>query len=677
MAKFKMILISFLLIITFLSFGCYEKQTTEDKVWTPKYDEFYSVNVTNVIDGDTFDAILPNGTSARFRLLGVDAPENNPTENKINEYGNITDLACLTNYGLEAKEFTNTFLIDEMVNISFDSETCFKDIYNRWLVYVILPDGNDFNGLLIENGYARACTEENCEKKLIYQGLEEMARDYKLGLWNCPEEKQEYLWPMFRHDLSHTAQTIYTGPASPALAWNFTANDGIVSSPTIGPNGTIYFGAGWYYGGTNDSCLYALNPNGTLKWCYKAESGIFSSPALCPDGTIYFSSLDRYLYAIEDLDTHANLKWKTDLGFMLYSSPAIGADGTIYIGSLNFKIYALDPNGNIKWSYPTEWCVFSSPAIGQDGTVYIGSKDHNLYALSDEGDIGVLNWKFSTGIFYDGHLVDSSPAIGVDGTIYFGTDQYGADGHEPIPVKTSFWAVNPDGTLKWSLETEDGVESSPAIGPDGTIYFGSYDNHLYAVKDDGTKGVLKWKFQTNDSVDGSPTIDGDGVIYFGSRDSTFYALNPNGTIKWIFSADGGFESSPTIDGNGYLYIGSFDGKLYALGTGASDVGVVSVDDPINVLTNNLYVPAATLRNYRSIPQSFETVCAIDLNNTIIYSDTISVNLSGGSCEQYTFSPWTAGPDVGITYNITVTTLLPSDENTSNNERSVQMITSQG
>lgn len=639
MKKFTMMPISFLLIITLLFSGCYEQQTTEDKEWSPEYDEFYSVNVTNVVDGDTFDAILPNGTSARFRLLGIDAPETSLTGNKVNEYGAITDLACLSNYGLEAKEFTNTTLFGKIVDIKFDSQAGFKDIYDRWLVYVKLSDGKDFNGFLLENGYARVYTEEDCEKESIYQGLEEMARDYKIGLWSCePEEEsetQESPWPMFRHDLNHTARTIYTGPASPTLAWIFTANDGIVSSPTIGSNGTIYFGAGWNYGGTTDSCLYALNPDGSLKWCYEAEDGIFSSPALGPDETIYFGSLDHYLYAIEDLDTHANLKWKTNLGlgYWLYSSPAIGADGTIYIGSINFRIYALYPNGNIKWSYPTGWCVFSSPAIGPDGTVYIGSKDHNLYALRDNGDTGVLKWKFPAGVFYDGHLVDSSPAIGSDGTIYFGTDQYGAGEQEPIPVNTSFWAVNPDGTLKWSFDTEDEVKSSPAIGPDGTIYFGSYDNHLYAVKDNGTEGLLKWKFQTNDSVDGSPTIDG----------------------------------------NGYLYIGSFDGKLYALGTGAPDVGVVSIDDPTHVLTGNSYVPAATVRNYRSTPQSFKITCVINLNDTIIYSDTILVNLFGGSSEQYAFSPWTVGPNRDVTYNITVTTLLSSDENTYNNERSIQIV----
>jgi outer membrane protein assembly factor BamB len=65
--------------------------------------------------------------------------------------------------------------------------------------------------------------------------------------------------------------------------------------------------------------------------------------------------------------------------------------------------------------------------------------------------------------------VYSSPAVGGDGTIYVGS----ADGQ--------LYAINPDGSLKWSFPTVSSVISSPAIGGDGTIYVGSYDYKLYAI----------------------------------------------------------------------------------------------------------------------------------------------------------------------------------------------------
>jgi outer membrane protein assembly factor BamB len=43
------------------------------------------------------------------------------------------------------------------------------------------------------------------------------------------------------------------------------------------------------------------------------------------------------------------------------------------------------------------------------------------------------------------------------------------------------YAINPDGTQKWAFATGDDVDSSPAIGADGTVYVGSYDNKLYAI----------------------------------------------------------------------------------------------------------------------------------------------------------------------------------------------------
>ena len=64
--------------------------------------------------------------------------------------------------------------------------------------------------------------------------------------------------------------------------------------------------------------------------------------------------------------------------------------------------------------------------------------------------------------------MNSSPAVGADGTIYVGSDD------------DNLYALNPNGTLKWKFSTGNwGV--SPAVGTDGTLYFGSLDYNLYAV----------------------------------------------------------------------------------------------------------------------------------------------------------------------------------------------------
>jgi len=53
------------------------------------------------------------------------------------------------------------------------------------------------------------------------------------------------------------------------------------------------------------------------------------------------------------------------------------------------------------------------------------------------------------------------------------------------------FAASKPGTVIWQFETGGlVVGSSPAIGTDGTVYVGSYDNKLYAIKTD-SKGLAK------------------------------------------------------------------------------------------------------------------------------------------------------------------------------------------
>ncbi|MDB4808091.1 PQQ-binding-like beta-propeller repeat protein [Verrucomicrobia bacterium] len=107
---------------------------------------------------------------------------------------------------------------------------------------------------------------------------------------------------------------------------------------------------------------------------------------------------------------------------------------------------------------------------------------------------------------------------------------------------------------KWVFETGDNVDSSPAIGSDGTIYVGSEDNNLYAINPDGSK---KWNFKTGGGVDSSPTIGSDGTIYVGSEDNNLYAINPDGSKKWAFKTGFTVDSSPAIGSNGTIYVGSW------------------------------------------------------------------------------------------------------------------------
>jgi outer membrane protein assembly factor BamB len=105
------------------------------------------------------------------------------------------------------------------------------------------------------------------------------------------------------------------------------------------------------------------------------------------------------------------------------------------------------------------------------------------------------------------------------------------------------------------------------VGADGTIYVGSDDHNLYALNPDGTQ---KWTFATGGTVFSSPAVGADGKIYVGSDDHNVYALNPDGTQKWKFATNGRVMSSPAVGADGTIYVGSTisvgstDGNVYAL-----------------------------------------------------------------------------------------------------------------
>ncbi len=163
-----------------------------------------------------------------------------------------------------------------------------------------------------------------------------------------------------------------------------------------------------------------------------------------------------------------------------------------------------------------------------------------------------LLWSFKTN-----GAIFSSPAIGPDGTVYIGSD----DGN--------LYALNPDGTVKWKFQTAGCIRSTPAISPDGTLYFVSDDGFLYALDTKSLLKRLKWKVNIGSShvhwwERSSPTIGSDGTIYVGSTNGSLYAITPEGKLKWKFSTGDCIVSSPAISSDGTIYVGSNDRNLYAI-----------------------------------------------------------------------------------------------------------------
>jgi outer membrane protein assembly factor BamB len=185
-----------------------------------------------------------------------------------------------------------------------------------------------------------------------------------------------------------------------------------------------------------------------------------------------------------------------------------------------------------------------------------------------------VSWTFDLGDGFNTQA--SSPIIGPDGTIYLESGAQSASGGPGCGAQID--AISPSThqiLWSWSDMTEDVFSSTPALGPDGTVYVvadapncSGDQGDLIAIASGGT---TLWKLTGLDLI-GSPTVGPDGTVYVEDSGSTLYAVNPsNGQVLWSFAGssgsvgEGGF---PAISPDGTtLYLPSGGGDLYALTAG--------------------------------------------------------------------------------------------------------------
>ncbi len=123
--------------------------------------------------------------------------------------------------------------------------------------------------------------------------------------------------------------------------------------------------------------------------------------------------------------------------------------------------------------------------------------------------------------------------------------------------------------LLWSVETEDGVVSTPVI-QGGRAYVGSLTGYLYCL--DLATGKEFWKYRTIPSTDpkefapgfAAPIGIAAGLVVGGDDQGTIHAVDAaTGKEKWSLETGSEIVGGPTFVDQRVL-IGSHDGKLYCL-----------------------------------------------------------------------------------------------------------------
>ena len=324
-----------------------------------------------------------------------------------------------------------------------------------------------------------------------------------------------------------------------------SANEG---TPTVVKDGSIFL----MTAGESSSKpqFYKVAPDGNIanKIQKPSGDGWDSSPALDDDGNLFLSNDDQG--AIDTFDqrgvqqTRVTLSPQSDIE----TQSAALADGIGY-WSANGHLWALttakqlwsftDPIAATKHDWPAQFLhnIKSSPALTPDGKViytYVYETTKNGQTLQT-----TRIYAFEAGrTLKQLWMVTLGPTLPKPGL-------------PPGPGVASDYAD--------SLHYRSGI-TSPAVGPDGTIYVGHCDG-LYALNP--ANGKYKWGVGMSEVV-GSPSVGKDGTVYVGSMDGKLRAIALDGTEKWAVKTKGQLNSSPAIGQDGTVYAMSDDGYLYAI-----------------------------------------------------------------------------------------------------------------
>jgi outer membrane protein assembly factor BamB len=352
------------------------------------------------------------------------------------------------------------------------------------------------------------------------------------------QEATPAMWPMVGYDSAHTGQCPHsTLHNAGGLRWRCRVYNGFC--PVIGLDGVVYVEQG-----EGDVCAYS--PQGSFLW----SSGTYESverpysPAIGPDGTVYHGWPRGGIRAAAPADgrqlwSRKGKHFRTGDWPRRYGwLPTVGPDGTIYALSDNGYLHAFAPAGKEEWAAKVFMARNESQWRHRRAKSSGSAAKHAQERWLDRQLPSWGHWPPMAG----------SPAVSFEGTVYVGTD----DGH--------LVAVRPDGTILWRLDVGF-ITNSPSVAADGTVYIGTEEGIVLAICRDST---LKWTYSTGSPILSLCSIGNDGTIYFGCYDGRLHAVSPGGQRKWSYLTRGPIVSSPALSSEGIIYFGSGDRGLRAL-----------------------------------------------------------------------------------------------------------------
>ena len=238
-----------------------------------------------------------------------------------------------------------------------------------------------------------------------------------------------------------------------------------------------------------------------VRWSHSVGGAVYAS-VIISGNTAFVAGHDKSLSAIRLQD--GKLLWSATLGAPISATPAVSGQ-IVVAAAKDGVISAFDTDsGKSLWSFQTGLKILSSPVIDQS-VVYFGSHDLNLYALRLKD--GRVLWQHRIDDYKYGGLY-ASPSVDSE-HVYMGAK---SGEFRAISRKT--------GEDQWVAILGSSIYG-PAVIIDDTLYVGSYDRNVYAVKK--ATGEILWKTQLDDWPMGY-TVQ-NGKVYATSRSGFLYIID--------------------------------------------------------------------------------------------------------------------------------------------------------
>ena len=296
--------------------------------------------------------------------------------------------------------------------------------------------------------------------------------------------------------------------------------------------------------------LVVLSTTGEVRNRRSFSARIVGRPASLGDGQVVVHLEDGTL-ACAAVDGH--IQWQSDVGEPLgWATPLVDAKQAIWVCPSTGGLRRVDAEGHCpRRAFYRSAVRLDSTALLDRSILYAGGEDGRIHAIAIDSEKGKNTW-------------DAGDNLGRCGWFINGTIQ--KRGPHEIVARSGdgfLQGFSPEGIRQWRWKIPGTALADPAIDGSGKIY------QPYAFADrpgggvvcfDPTRAAELWRLRLASGVESTPVLGPDGTLYLAEVNGRLHALNALGRAIWELNlatpvrsrltlADGGKRVMVVTEGN--------------------------------------------------------------------------------------------------------------------------------